>query len=193
MSSRKSAVLAAHSRPVSPGLPETNSSSPSASGVDRQAEPVGRIDRLAVLVEPDQRDVEGVARKIEIVGIAAERSGRLLRAEHQADVVIGAVFVQRVFAAGIERDDFAIAVLVALPALPVRYVRSRRRAPSGRLRRTGPLVALTSSAVTSVIATTISASRPGHCRSSAAVAASTGVMLRSCPGADRSWMQSSTQ
>ena len=75
--------------------------------------------------------------------------------------------MQRVFAAGIERDDLAIAVLVARAALPGRSARSRRRAPSGTLRRTGPAVALTSSAVTSVIATTISASRPGHCRSSA--------------------------
>ena len=80
-------------------------------------ETVRRLGRLAVLVEPDQRDVEGIAREGEIVGVAAERAGRLLRPEHQADVVIGAVFVQRIFAAGIERDDLAIAVRVALAAV----------------------------------------------------------------------------
>ena len=80
-------------------------------------ETIRRLGRLAVLIEPDQRDIETVAREGKIVGVAAERAGRVFRAQHKADIVIGAVFVQRIFAARIERDDLAIAVRVALAAV----------------------------------------------------------------------------
>ena len=65
------------------------------------------VERTAVGVDPQVADIEVVARKLEIVGIAAEEGDRLLRREHQPHVLVTAVLVEIVDAAVIELDDVA--------------------------------------------------------------------------------------
>ena len=68
---------------------------------------VGGVGRLAVLVEPEQRDVEAVARIGEIVGVAAEERGLELRREDQAHVRVLLVAVQVVQRALVQRHHLA--------------------------------------------------------------------------------------
>src|SRR5205807_9600315 len=68
----------------------------------------GRRRRLAVrVVSAQQRHIEAPARKLEVVGIAAESCDLLFGSEDQAHVVVAPVLVEPVLAALIETDGFA--------------------------------------------------------------------------------------
>src|SRR5437773_3305967 len=62
------------------------------------------LDRLAVFVDPEQREVEVVARIREVVRIASEESSLVLGSENQPHVRVLLVAVEPVFTALIERD-----------------------------------------------------------------------------------------
>ena len=64
-----------------------------------------RVDRLAVLVDAEQRHVQVVARIGEVVRVAAEEGGLLLGREHQPHVGVLLIAVEPVFAALVQRDD----------------------------------------------------------------------------------------
>src|SRR2546430_16400229 len=70
----------------------------------------------AILVSPQERDVEVVTREVEVVGIAAEEGDGELGREDEADVLEAAVPVQIVAAAVIKRDDVAADLRVAAGA-----------------------------------------------------------------------------
>src|SRR5439155_15009787 len=63
--------------------------------------------RFVVLVDAQQGDVEVVARKVEVVRVAAEKRDRLLRDPDQTDVLEAAIAVEMVAAAVVEIDDVA--------------------------------------------------------------------------------------
>ncbi len=77
-----------------------------AGGVPLQV--VVDLQRLAVVVHPEDGQVEVVAGIGEVVGVATEERGLLLRAEHQAHVGVFAVAVQPVLAAVIQRNHRTI-------------------------------------------------------------------------------------
>lgn len=72
------------------------------------AQPVLGVQRLAVLVDSEEREVQFVAREGEVVGVAAEGCDGLLGRAHQAHVIEGAVAVQPVLAALVELDRFGL-------------------------------------------------------------------------------------
>jgi hypothetical protein len=76
-----------------------------------------RIQGFAVLVDPQERRIEVVARELEVVRVAAEERDAELRREHQADVLVAFVGVQIVDAAVVERDDLTPQVRRALAGL----------------------------------------------------------------------------
>ena len=75
------------------------------------------LDGLAVLVHAEQRHIEIVAREGEIVRVAAEIGGLLLRREDDADVGVLLIAVEPVLAALVERDHFGAEprLLLAFP------------------------------------------------------------------------------
>ena len=80
----------------------------------------GGIERLAVLIDAQIAHIEVVARKLEIVGIAAEKRDRLLRREDEPHILIAAVFVKIVDAAIVELDRVAAQRNVCRPCIPPR-------------------------------------------------------------------------
>jgi len=64
-----------------------------------------RVDRLAVLVNAEQRHIQVVARIREIVGVAAEEGGLVFGCEYQPHIGILPITVKPVFAALIQRHD----------------------------------------------------------------------------------------
>ena len=85
-------------------------------GLARPAEEVARRERLALVVDAEERVVEAVAREVEVVGVAAERRHRELGGEHQPHVLEAPVAVE-VEGAAVEEGDHVAADLVALAAL----------------------------------------------------------------------------
>ena len=70
-------------------------------------EEVRRVNRLAVLVDAEETDVEVEARILEVVGVAAEEGDGVLRREDEADIGVFLVAVQVILAALVERDHVA--------------------------------------------------------------------------------------
>ncbi len=70
-----------------------------------------RLDRLAILIKTQETDVERIARKVEIVRVAAEEGGLELRREDQPDVGVLVALVELVLAALVEADDLQRNVL----------------------------------------------------------------------------------
>src|SRR6267378_1689031 len=68
--------------------------------------------RLPVLVRADERDIEIVAGKVEVVGIAAEERDGHLRREHQAHVLEPLVPVEAVLPTVIQLDHVAAELVV---------------------------------------------------------------------------------
>src|SRR5207249_2001294 len=68
---------------------------------------VGELRRLAVLVDAHERDVEVIARELEVVGVAAEERDGELGREDEPHVLPALVLVERVLAAVVEGDDVA--------------------------------------------------------------------------------------
>src|SRR3954447_7977344 len=63
------------------------------------------LRRLAVLVSPEDADIEIVARVFEIIRIAAVKRDLLFRSKHQSDVIVSLVAVKMIQPALIERND----------------------------------------------------------------------------------------
>ena len=63
--------------------------------------------RRAVLVRTEERNVEGIPREFEVIGIAAEEGDRGFRSKHQANIRVFLVAVKVIAAAAIERDHVA--------------------------------------------------------------------------------------
>ena len=76
-----------------------------AREVDPQV--VGHSGGLAVLVGAQYREIETPARKLKIIGIAAERGDIRLGREDEPHIVIALVLVQEVLTAVVERDHLA--------------------------------------------------------------------------------------
>src|SRR5215471_221322 len=74
---------------------------------------LGRDYRPSVLIKTQEREIEVIAGKVEIVGIAAEEGGGKFDREHQPHVGIFAVGVEFVLAAVVERDDLAAIYRIA--------------------------------------------------------------------------------
>ncbi len=89
-----------------------------ARGLRGQLEVVLGLHRLAVLVDAQQREVEGEAGEVEVVRIAAEVRGMALGRDHEAHVLPFLVAVEVVQRAAVERDHVA---LHAGAALAVRF------------------------------------------------------------------------
>ena len=70
------------------------------------------LDRLVVLVDAEEADVEVVARVLEVIRVAAEEGGLLLRGEDDADVGVLLERVEVVLPAGVERDHVGPDVLL---------------------------------------------------------------------------------
>ena len=98
----------------------------------------GRRHGLAVLVKPHEREIEIVAREIEIVRIAAEERGLHFGREHQPHVGIFAVDVELVLAALIQADDLATVVGLAARRSPPS--RSAASSPSRALMNSCPVL-----------------------------------------------------
>ena len=63
---------------------------------------MGCFGGFAVLVGAQHREIEGPARKLKIVGIAAERGDVRLGCEYQPDIVVALVLVEKVLTAFIQ-------------------------------------------------------------------------------------------
>ena len=68
---------------------------------------VRRANRLAVFVGAQEARIERIAREVEVVGIAAEGRGPVLRCPDEAHVRILAIGIELVLAAAEQRDDLA--------------------------------------------------------------------------------------
>src|SRR3989442_4440137 len=71
------------------------------------AQVIARLDRTIVLVRSEERKIQAVARIVEVVGIAAELSNRLLGRKDQPYIGVFLVLIEIVTAAGIKRDYIA--------------------------------------------------------------------------------------
>ena len=65
------------------------------------------MNRLVVLVDPEESDVEVIARVGEIVGIAAKKCRGKFRRKHQAHIGVLLVFVEVVYRARVQCDHVA--------------------------------------------------------------------------------------
>ena len=74
------------------------------------------VERLVAVIGAQIGDIEAVARKFEIVGIAAERGDRLLGREHEAQIVVATVSVTMIDAAVVKLDDIAALAFIAAGA-----------------------------------------------------------------------------
>ena len=90
--------------------------------IEVEREMVRRRCRRAVLVKADEREIEAIAGKLEIIGIATERRDAMLRREHETHIGEAAVGVACIAAALVERDD-----LTSLPRLLTFALSSRAR------------------------------------------------------------------
>jgi hypothetical protein len=68
---------------------------------------VRRSRGLAVLVRPQDREIERPARTLKVIRIAAERRDVRFRGEHEPYVVVAFVFVQKVLASLVQGDGLA--------------------------------------------------------------------------------------
>jgi hypothetical protein len=111
---------------------------PLPAAVRAPIEPVLGPQRGAVLVDTEETHVEGVARILEVVRVAAEEGRLLLGGHHQTHVRVALVAVQVVAAALIERDHLAEQAgrLFGL-ALDLRAHAAPGRAGLGRVRARG--------------------------------------------------------
>ena len=161
-SRRYSSCAMVSRRGVEPGLPETNTSSSSAAPFGIPLQVVLAVDRLAVLVNAEQRHVEVVARIGEVVRIAAEESDLLFRREHQAHVGVLLVAVEPVFAALVERNHVGAqaGLLLGFRARSAAITALARRKLSLR-RDFAPCTASVTRAVTFSIETRTFTSRSG--------------------------------
>src|SRR5262245_45593906 len=66
-----------------------------------------RLRAAAIVVQANERNVEAVTRKHEIVGVAAKRSDVQLWCKHEPHVVVTAKLVELELPTVIQRDDFA--------------------------------------------------------------------------------------
>ena len=73
----------------------------------RPLQVVVEMDRLVVLVDTEEGDVQVIAREGEVVGIAAKKRGFEFRRKHQAHIGVLFVFVEVVNFARVERDHVA--------------------------------------------------------------------------------------
>jgi hypothetical protein len=75
----------------------------------REVDPeiVRHLGGLAVLVGAQYREIEAPARKLKIIGIAAERGDIHLRREDEPHVIIALVLVEEVLTAVVKRDHLA--------------------------------------------------------------------------------------
>ena len=88
-------------------------------------QPLAQFQRRAALVRPNEREVEVVAGKHEVVGVAAEESGVELGNENQTYILEPPIPVQVVLAAPVQRHDLAPHV-VARRALALDCGKHRR-------------------------------------------------------------------
>ena len=63
-------------------------------GVRVPLQMIGRGDRLAILVGAQEAGIEGVAREVEVVGVAAKERDVFFRGKRQAHVLVALVLVQ---------------------------------------------------------------------------------------------------
>ncbi len=94
------------------------------------------FDRNAVFVSAEERDVQVVARILEVVRIAAEKGDIELRREHQPHVGVLLVAIEMILAAVVKRDHIA-----AQPGTVERFLFNRidGRAPRSLSRARGHL------------------------------------------------------
>ena len=139
---------------------------PSARRRRVPAEVGRRRRRRVVLVQADEGRIDGEAREAEIVQIAAEGRGAVLRREGEADVGVVAVGVELELAAPVQGDDLAALGRVAAAGFALDPaglgVAGLGEGLAGQARRRPPA----SRSVTSVMSVRISAVRPGISRSS---------------------------
>ena len=95
-------------------------------------------DRPAVLVEPQKREIEVVAREVKVVGVAAKKRGLHLGRKDEPHVGIFAVGVELVLTAVIERDHLAAVDGIAALASLLLQIGNR---PIARAHKVGPRLA----------------------------------------------------
>ena len=113
-------------------------------------QPLAWFERRAALVRPNEREVEVVAGKHEVVGVAAEKSGVELGNEDQAHILQPPIPIQVVLAAPVQRDDLTPDI-VARCALTLDLANTAVRAALNRSPSV-PFVAAPTRSVTSVMA-----------------------------------------
>ena len=85
-------------------------------------------ERLAVVVDTEQRHVEAVAREREVVGIAAVERGVELGREHEADVGELLVEIEVILRALIERHHFGCKPVFFCASFSIAAIAARRAA-----------------------------------------------------------------
>src|SRR5215471_4975777 len=73
----------------------------------RPLEVVFYLERLVVFIDAEERHIQIIARKCEVIRITAKESNRKFRREYQAHIGVLFITIEIVLAALIKRDDVA--------------------------------------------------------------------------------------